>query len=224
MTVIGKMLIGNSLKKSVKRFEHELSIKKDVLQADLSLFACHQNLVVSNFEEKKFTALEEIYKAVISTSNARVNFKQFDNLNQESDEEKFVSEYFEAYSYTFEAYDRAFKSVTAAYRVLEDNAIYVDSDLEQEVIDCLASILDCYNQFHNELQVSHGFSQKLLKECKLNKYNAPFDFKDFYQRSSSNWKAKANPTRHKLKQFVREIMTPKSRGIGVKGSGSEGDS
>ncbi len=50
VAVIGKMLIGNSLKKSVKRFEHELSIKKDVLQADLSLFACHQNLVVANFE------------------------------------------------------------------------------------------------------------------------------------------------------------------------------
>ncbi len=78
---------------------------------------------------------------------------------------KFVSDYFKAYSYTFEAYDRVFKSVIAAYRVLEDNAIYIDSDLEQEVIDCVASILDCNNQFHNGLQVSNVFLKSYLKSA-----------------------------------------------------------
>ena len=52
---------------SLKKSQHELDVKKDSLQADLSIYVHEQNAKYSKFNEAKRAALEKIYAQIVAT-------------------------------------------------------------------------------------------------------------------------------------------------------------
>ena len=104
VALLSKLLIENKLKQSVQKSQHELDVKKDSLQLDLSLYAHQQNLKYSRYDEFLRQAIEKIFIAVISTSFLRGGFDKYQNLVTIQETEKFCSAYFDAFSKTFKAY------------------------------------------------------------------------------------------------------------------------
>ncbi|EIA0806903.1 hypothetical protein K6327_004528 [Vibrio vulnificus] len=115
--------MNNAFKKSLAHHQHELDLRKQSLQTELSINAEHLKLKFSQYEESKKTALEKIYAAVAKTSIPRAKLKN--NYNFEA-ADNFQAAYFDAFKETFDAFDVSFKKISSAYECLEDNAIYVD--------------------------------------------------------------------------------------------------
>ena len=90
VALLSKLLIENKLKQSVQKSQHELDVKKDSLQLDLSLYAHQQNLKYSRYDEFLRQAIEKIFIAVISTSFLRGGFNKYQNLGTIQETENFV--------------------------------------------------------------------------------------------------------------------------------------
>jgi|GEM_PF-3325622 len=209
--LLSKLLIENRLKQTVQKFQHELDIKKDVLQADLSLYAHKQNLKYSKYEESHRLALENIYKAVVSTAFSRAGFQKYKSLKNLTNNEEFCSKYFNAFSHSFKVFSESFKKVTSAFDVFLDNSISIDSSTEETVNFTLQEINKYYHSNYNRLLAYHATAQKLFREQKLDCNSAPVDFEVFYDESLHQWLSVTNNSTTLLKNAVRNLLKPEIR-------------
>ncbi|HEQ3536177.1 TPA: hypothetical protein VGS95_004589 [Vibrio parahaemolyticus] len=203
---LGKLLVNNAFKKSLARHQHDLDLRKQSLQAELSLNAERLRLKFSQYEESKKVALENIYAAVVKTSILRSNLKNHYNFQASDD---FQKAYFDAFSEAFDAFDLSYKRISAAYDCLEDNAIYVDAETEIMVSECLSKILASYRKSHGVLKVNFSETQAIFKNGQLDIEAAPLDFKQFSSRVQSNWQELAAEPKSVLKNTIRDLLKPK---------------
>jgi hypothetical protein len=202
---LSKILVNNALKKSLAHYQHELDMRKQSLQTELSVNADQLKLKFSQYEVSKKSALESIYASVAKTSIPRAKLKN--NYNFEV-ADNFQASYFDAFKETFDAFDLTFQKISAAYECLEDNAIYVDAETELLVSECLSKILESYLKSHSILQQHHAEAQALFKEEQLSIDSAPVDFSKFSERVQINWKGLAEEPKKMLKNTIRELLTP----------------
>ncbi|HHX8265680.1 TPA: hypothetical protein ACVOYJ_004033 [Vibrio diabolicus] len=204
---LSKRLVENQLSKTLKKYQHELDVKKDALATDLSLHANHQNLKLTKFEEAKRNAIHNIYNAVIMTSSPRVGFKKVAGLERCKTNRDFASCYFKSFSHNFRAFSTAFKAISNAYAVLEKESIYIDESLENEVKLCLETIRRTYDENHKTLNKGHDQAQQLEKQQKLDMATMPFDINSFYEQSTRDWSYKTSNARNRLKERMRELLS-----------------
>jgi antitoxin component of RelBE/YafQ-DinJ toxin-antitoxin module len=211
VALLSKLLLESRLKQAVQKFQHELDIKKEVLQTDLSLYAHEYTLKYSKHDESQRLALENIYKAVISTSFSRAGFKKFKSLGAITDNEKFCTEYFKAFDISFQAFSSAFQKVSNAFDALADNSIYVNEEMEQTVNLALQQINQYYSSVFGKLNSSHSIAQNMFIEKTLNKGSLPIEFESFYNEALSHWLAVTNSSTSALKHAVRQLLKPETR-------------
>ncbi len=202
---LSKALVNNAFKKSLAHHQHELDLRKQSLQTELSINAEHLKLKFSQYEESKKTALEKIYAAVAKTSIPRAKLKN--NYNFEA-ADNFQAAYFDAFKETFDAFDVSFKKISSAYECLEDNAIYVDDKTELLVSECLSKILASYLKSHATLKSHHVVAQSLFKSGQLTIDSAPIDFSNFSEQVQANWQGLAAEPKRVLKNTIRDLLTP----------------
>jgi hypothetical protein len=205
---LAKFFIENRLKRSLKKYQHDLDARKDTLQTELSLYVHKQNLSFSKYDEAQRDAVKNIYVAVISTSFPRNGFGRFKKTSNPKSNDDFCSLYFQNFSSTFNVFDDIYQKISKAYAVLEENSIYIEQEMENEVVSTLAAIKNHYDQGHDILKNFHDDSQLLFKQGALNIYSAPFNFEQFHKDSSSNWVITTTSFRVKLKKYIRKILSP----------------
>lgn len=202
---LSKVLVNNMFKKSLVHYQHELDLRKQSLQTELSVNAEQLKLKFSQYEESKKSALEKIYAAVATTSISRAklmnhhNYKAVDNFN---------AAYFDAFKETFDSFDMSFKKIIYAYECLEDNAIYIDDKTEFLISECLSKILASYSKSHFTLKYHHAVAQTLFKSGQLSIDSAPIDFSKFSEQVQINWQELASEPKKVLKNTIRDLLTP----------------
>ncbi|MGO3344846.1 MAG: hypothetical protein ACTIM4_08245 [Marinomonas sp.] len=199
VAVLAKFLIESRIKRSIQKYQHELDTRKDTLQTELSVYAHQKNLKFSKYDEAKRDSIKNIYVAVIATSFTRNGFQKIIGVETDITIEEFRSHYFQAFSKTFDSFDVVYKKITIAYAVLEDNSIYIEQELENEVIAVLQAVKQHYDEGHNILKSAHAKTRTLYKNGNLNRESAPFDFGEFHDLSLSNWNLTTINVRHNLK-------------------------
>ncbi|MCG9656762.1 hypothetical protein [Vibrio mediterranei] len=204
---LSKKLVESQLNKTLKKYQHELDIKKETLATDLSLHASLQNLKLTRYEESKRDAIHNIYNAVIETSSSRVGFKKVQQLENCKDNSEYTARYFESLSASFKAFTSAYNAISDAYRVLEKESIYIEPDLEQEVLSCLQVIHDTYNSNYDYLSDAHDAADKLNSQHNFNMQTRPIDLNDFYDKSTAEWSYRTMSAREKLKETMRELLS-----------------
>lgn len=202
---LSKALVNNAFKKSLAHHQHELDLRKQSLQTELSINAEHLKLKFSQYEDSKKTALEKIYSAVAKTSIFRAKIKT--NYSFET-ADNFQASYFDAFKETFDTFDLSFQKITLAYECLEDNAIYIDDKTEALVADCLSKILASYLESYATLQTQHNIAQNLFKSGELTSRSAPIDFLIFREQVQINWHRLAAEPKQVLKNTIRDLLTP----------------
>ncbi|ELA7385307.1 MULTISPECIES: hypothetical protein [Vibrio] len=207
VTYLSKRLVENQLNKTLKKYQHELDIKKDTLATELSLYVNHQTLKLTNFEEAKRNAIHNIYNAVIMTSSSRVGFKKSQGLDKCQNSNDFGACYFQSFSENFQAFSTAFQAISNAYSVLEKESIYIDDALEEEVRLCLKVIHKTYIDNHDSLNIGHDKAKLLSNQQNLTFKTMPFDIDNFYDQSTREWSHKTSAARHRLKATMRELLS-----------------
>ncbi|MUJ39710.1 hypothetical protein [Aliivibrio fischeri] len=202
---LGKLLVNNAFKKSLSQYQHELDLRKQSLQTELSINAEQLKLKFSQYEESKKIALENIYASFIKTSIPRANLINHNNFQ---DAENFCAEYFRAYKEAFDAFDLSFKKISLAYECLEDNAIYINGETESLVSSCLSKVLISYQKSHHQLQQYHNETRCLFDNGYLSLETAPLDFRVFSDEVQANWNELASESKKALKNTIRELLTP----------------
>ncbi|ETX11934.1 hypothetical protein MUS1_07225 [Marinomonas ushuaiensis DSM 15871] len=205
---LAKFFIENRLKRSLKKYQHDLDARKDTLQTELSLYVHKQNLSFSKYDEAQRDAVKNIYVAVISTSFPRNGFGRFKKTSKSTSSDDFCSLYFQNFSSSFNAFENVYQEISKAYAILEENSIYIEQNMENEVISTLEAVKKHYDQSHDILKRFHNESQLLFKQGTLNINSAPFNFEQFHQNSSSNWVITTTSFRIKLKKYIRKILSP----------------
>jgi len=185
--------------------EFGLDIKKEALATDLSLYASHQNLKLTKYEEKKRNAIHNIYNSVIKTSASRVGFSRVNGLDSATNNYEFQALYFESFSKNFKAFSAAYQAISEAYDVLEQESIYIDSDLEEEVKTCLGTIQNTYNENHASLTQGHDAAKQFDKQ-QLCLSSMPFDLNKFHDNCTRVWAVRTSDARNKLKNTMRELL------------------
>ena len=210
LALLFKLLIKNQLEKSLKQYQHDLDTKKEKLQVELSVFAEHAKLRIINHRQKSITALELIYGAFVRTSLPRQRFVKASTFLMQVNvpDEKANSEYFRLFSENFQAFSRAFQSVTAGFACLEENAIYLDNELERHVAAALGEVNALYQKWHAELRAVHHSAQAIFQEGALNQQKRTMDFDSFFAALSADWNRIAGPVTASLKSNVRELLNP----------------
>lgn len=211
-TVVGllfKFLIKNQLEKSLKQYQHDLDTRKDTLQAELAVFTEHAKLRVTNYRQKSINALEAVYGGFVRTSLPRHGFKK--TAPAKMPEEKANSEYFRLFSENFQAFDRAFQSVQAGFACLEENVIYLDSELEIQVVVALREVNSYYQKRYGELSSAHQAAQRLFEDNALGKQQRSVDFDQFHAGMCADWSKIAGPVTAALKAKARELLSPKDK-------------
>jgi hypothetical protein len=205
-----KLLLNNQLEKSLKQYQHDLDTKKEKLQVELAVIAEHAKLKITNHRQKSITALELIYGAFVRTSLPRQRFVKASALLMQisTSNEKANSEYFRLFSENFQAFDRAFQSVATGFASLEENAIYLDNKLEQQVVAALREVNVCYQKWHAELRAAHDSAQAIFRDGALNQQKRTMDFDNFFVALSGDWNRIAGPVTASLKSNVRELLNP----------------
>lgn len=204
---LSEAFVNNTFKKSLAHHQHELDLRKQSLQTELSINAEHLRLKFSQYEESKKSALEKIYAAVAKTSIPRAKLKS--NYNFEAADD-FQVAYFDAFKETFYAFDLSFQKISSAYECLEDNAIYVDDKTELLVSECLSKILTSYLKSHAALQYHHSVAQILFKSGQLTIESAPINFLNFSEQVQANWQGLAVEPKKVLKNTIRDLLTPEN--------------
>lgn len=202
---LGKLLLNNVFKKSLNQHQHELDIRKQTLQTELTINAEQIKTKFNSYEESKKKALEAIYASVVKTSISR--FNSLGNKNF-TDEDTFQSEYFLAFSEALNTFTLSFDNITKAFDTLEENAIYIDQETEVLVSYSLSSILQSYKDSHKKLKEAHSATTKLFKEGVLNLENSPLNFAEFDSLVQANWLSIASTPKNTLKDKIRELLQP----------------
>ena len=206
-----KFLIQHRLEKSIKQHQHDLDAKKDSLQAELAVYTEHAKLKFINHRQKAIAALEAVYGSFVRTSFPRHGFKKsFSNPKFESSEEELNSVYFQIFSENFQAFDRAFKAITAAYQCTEENSIYLEHELEDQVAAALKDVNSCYQKWHFDLKAAHNSAQVLFKNNSLDHSTRTMNFEAFYTELSADWIRITVPVKTALKIKVRRLLSPES--------------
>jgi len=207
-----KFLIKNQLEKSLKHYQHELDIKKDTLQAEIAVYAEHAKLQVTNHRQKSIAALEAVYGGFIRTSLPRHGFKNSYRAGLiNASEEDINSEYFRLFSENFQAFDRAFKSVAAGFACLEENAIYLDSELENQAAMALREVNSCYQKWHAEFRRSYDSALALFRDGALDQKNRTMNFVEFHTCLCADWNAITGAVTTAMKLKARELLSPPNK-------------
>lgn len=210
ITLIFRLWIQKKLDQSLKLFQHELDKKKDVLQIELAVYAEHAKLRLTNHREKSILALESIYAAFVMTSLPRQQFRCATDLlkNPNTSVNDSNSEYFRLFSENFQAFSRAFQAVTEGFRCVEENAIYLDGNLESEVLNALNNVNFCYQRWHGVLKSAHSTEQSLFAKGSLNGQTRSLNFDEFFAALRNDWVSITGAVTSHLKARVRELLTP----------------
>lgn len=129
--LLAKWLVQHQLDKSLKSHEAHLTAKADVLKTQLSMYAHEQNVAVARVDSQRAQALHAIYGAISEWSRPVVTLVNGSPLRN-VDEAAHLSLY-------FKLCEEAHAGATKLCQALQDNAIYVDTDLYTE----LADLADC---------------------------------------------------------------------------------
>ena len=209
VAVLGKLLIDSRLKKSSAKYQHELDLKKDQLQSDLSYYGHQQNQKFSRYDESKRLALEKIYGSIVSTSQPRAGFKKYRKSSFPQKKEKFCFMYFEAFSATFKSFDAVFQKISASFATIEAQAIYIDKETERKVNETMNKIFNYYSTRFSLFHDAHAKAQELFSNNDLSQPTAPLDFEGFYNGNQQQWKQLTHALREQLKDHLRELLKPK---------------
>lgn len=209
---LAKVFVQNQLDKGQREFQHDLDKKKFEAEADLSVFAESKKEHVVSYRQKKISALEAVYSAVVSTSLPRHEFrKKPTTRNFTGDvEERETGKYFRLFSENFKAFQRAFDSVSSAYAKLEDNALYMESKLEQRVADTLQNINAFYVRKHSEMLVGYEQAMNQFDQKRIPKEYRTFDFLAFHASILQEWNAETREIRQEVKRELRTLLQPET--------------
>jgi gas vesicle protein len=211
--LLAKFLIQNQLSKSLKDHQHQLDIKKNSIQTDLSIYADNERQKTLDFGRKRIEAVEAVYTKVILTSLPRHGFiKHLRTLPSNSPLNDQISVYFDAFKENYDAYVKAFDSVSNAYRTLEQHGIYLDEELEQEVALALSEITTYYSAKKLEMSKPFSHAQTLFQGGKLQTKDMDFDFSAFFDKQNQEWNHITGPLRTHLKKKIRAFLTPVKHG------------
>ena len=215
---LAKFLIQNQLSKSLKSYQHELDLKKEALQVDLSIYAAGERQKLTDYEQKRVTAIESIYAAFAGTSLPRHKFQKKVRLPRvNSGPNELASAYFKTISANFNAFQRAFDSISAAYSVLELHAIYVEQDLERDTALSLSQINSYFMEQHERLNEAHDQAQELFRDGSLGTPETWFDFEAFHSELNLNWNRITGPIRSMLRNKVRQLLKPQHQTVSKDG-------
>ncbi len=209
---LAKVFVQNQLDKGQREFQHELDKKKLEAETDLSVFAESKKEHVVSYRQKKVSALEVVYSAVVSTSLPRHEFRR-KPITQDFTgdvEERETGKYFHLFSENFKAFQRAFDSVSSAYARLEDNALYIESDLERRVADALQNINSFYVRKHSEMLVGYEQAMSHFNQKRIPKEYRIFDFLAFHASILQEWNAGTRGIRQEVKQELRSLLQPET--------------
>lgn len=210
--VLSKFLIKNQLEKSLKYYQHELDTKKDILHAELTLVAEHAKLQITNHRQKSIAALESIYAGFVRTSLPRHGFtKDFRAGKANMSEDEINSEYFRLFSENFVAFDLAFKSVSAGFACLQENAIYIEDELESQVAQALTEVNSCCQKWHAGLRYSFDSALVIFKQGGLDQQHRTVNFEEFYTNLCADWNAITGPVTAVMKSKTRELLIPPTK-------------
>lgn len=170
------------------------------------IYKDQKNKKHSKYDLARRHAVEEIYKALVATSVSRVGFEKFPKLDRAQSEEEFESLTFDAFTASFESFDNAFKSISSGYAVLEKNAIYIEQELENKIMEAIKTMHTFYIEQYAFLNDAYIDSKDLSSEGSLNQGNAPFDFNLFYDYSITKWLNESLDVKKDLKQYVRDTF------------------
>lgn len=211
--ILAKFLIQNQLSKSLKEYQHQLDIKKNSIQAELSIYADNERQKTLDFGRKRIEAVEAVYSQVILTSLPRHGFiKHVRTLPPNSLLNDQISGYFDAFKENYDAYVKAFDSISNAYKILEQHGIYLDEELEKEIAVVLSQINAYYSGKKQEMSEPYSHAQSLFHGGNLQLKDMDFDFAIFFDKQSHEWNHITGPLRTQLKQKIRGYLTPKEHG------------
>lgn len=210
VAVLFKLLIKSQLEKSVRKLQHQLDRKKLQLEAELSVFAELKKEHSVSHQQKKVSALEICYSAVVGTSLPRHQFRKKPRTSSFSGtpEEQNASRYFHLFSENFQAFRRAFDSVSNAYAKLEDVGLYIDSDLEEKITRTLQKINDFYVRKYSEMGQAHEQAKGHFDGKAIEDMYITFDFQAFHQSMLREWSSETKVLRQELKDALREVLRP----------------
>lgn len=100
-----------------------------------------------------------------------------------------------------------YKKISIAFAVLEENAIYIEQELEREIVVTLDAIRKSYDELHTSLKLAHAKASALHKDDKLHPESAPLDFGEFRDVSAHNWNVTTLTVRHNLKAYIRDSLS-----------------
>lgn len=204
---LSKKLVENQLSKTLKKYQHELDVKKDMLATDLSLHASLKNLKLTKLEETRREAIHNIYNAIILTSMSRVGFQKMIGVENCKNNDQFCTLYFDTLSKNYEAFSSAYQAISAAYDCIEKESIYIEASLEKDVKDCLGVIHETYVENHDILKAAHDEIKVLSAKGQLNRETAPFDMDAFHDKSMAIWTEKTAHARENLKGVMRNLLS-----------------
>jgi gas vesicle protein len=211
--VLVKFLIQNQLSKSLKDYQHQLDIKKNAIQTDLSIYADNEKQKTLDFGRKRIEAVEVVYTQVILTSLPRHGFiKHVRTLPSNSLLDAKISVYFNAFKENYDAYAKAFDSIYNASKTLEQYGIYLDEELEQEITVVLSQINAYFSTKKQEMTKPYSHAQSLFQNSNLQLKDMDFDFATFFDKQIHEWNHITGPLRIHLKQKIRGFLTPEEHG------------
>jgi len=204
--------LSNQLERSQRRFQHELDQEKQERRSQLEVLATTQKIRPVSYEQKNIEALELAYAAVVKTSLPRHNFRNRPITRKfgGSTEEQETAKYFEIFTENFKAFIKAFDSVTNAFRMEEDKAIYLTPEIELKINMTLVSIYDFYQRSHFLMQNKHENAQKYFDGNIVPKEMRNFDFIEFNSSMRNEWNVVTKGIREELKSIVRMLLKPAS--------------
>ena len=210
VAILFKLFIKNQLEKSQREFQHHLDGKRLQLEAELSIFSESKKEHSVSYQQKKVSALEGCYSAVVSTSLPRHQFRKTSTVSRfsEAPKEENTSRYFHLFSENFQAFSRAFVSVSNAYARLEDIGLYMDSNLEEKVTAVLQKINDFYVRKHAEMWQAHDQAQARFDGKVIENGYLTFDFQAFHHSMLREWNFETKTLRLELKDELRAVLQP----------------
>ena len=212
VAVLFKLFIQNQLAKSQREFQHQIDRKRLQLEAELAVFAESKKEHSVSYQQKKVSALEGCYSAVVSTSLPRHQFRKKPTISRFSGtpEEQNASRYFHLFSENFQAFGRAFDSVSNAYAKLEDVGLYVAPELEGKVTNTLRKINDFYMRKHAEMWNAHEEAGEHFDGKGIESEHITFDFQAFHNSMLREWNFETKELRQELKDELRTVLQPDS--------------
>lgn len=203
-----KSKINQWFQESLQNSQHELDIQKQSIQADLSVYVNRQNLRYSRFDEQRRVAIEKIYSQIVATRITNHGFTKFKELENITRDECYRRR-FEYCKKTFLTFSSVFEQITKAFHTIDDNAIYLDKELEELASQSLTNIHLSYRKVYEEfLEVSEKTNN--LYENKLQDLiSQPPNFEHYYDRLVKDWSLAIEGVMQKLKSEIRDILSPK---------------